>query len=94
MHGRDCLECRGQGRHIRCACPLCGDPGWDHVNGRDDRDGMACRISCGYRSTADDPGWRAQVLPGPAERYEDRGSSRAKAAITDRSAQSSLGLGF
>jgi hypothetical protein len=31
-----------------------------------DRDGMACRISCGYRWIADDPGWRAQVLPGAA----------------------------
>jgi hypothetical protein len=61
--GRDCLECRGEGRFIRRACPLCGDPGWDYVNGADDRDGMACRTSCGYRWTANDPGWRAQVLP-------------------------------
>jgi hypothetical protein len=43
------------------ACPLCGDPGWDYVNGMNDRDGMACGISCGYTWTADDPGWRAQV---------------------------------
>ena len=28
-----------------------------------ERDGMACRVSCGYHWTADDPGWRAQVLP-------------------------------
>jgi hypothetical protein len=46
--GRDCLECHGEGRYIRRACPLCGDPGWDYVNGTDDRDGMTCRISCGY----------------------------------------------
>jgi hypothetical protein len=45
------------------ACPLCGDPGWDYLNGTDDHDGMTCHISCGYRWTADDPGWRAQVLP-------------------------------
>ena len=62
--GRDCLDCQGTGRHIMRACPLCGDVGWDYINGMDDRDGMACRISCGYTWTADDPGWRAQVLPG------------------------------
>jgi hypothetical protein len=39
------------------------DPGWDYVNGTDYRNGMACRISCGYTWTAADPGWRAQVLP-------------------------------
>jgi hypothetical protein len=42
---------------------LCGDPGWDYINGRDERHGMARRISCGYLWTRDDPGWRAQVLP-------------------------------
>ncbi|HEX7269256.1 MAG TPA: hypothetical protein VF256_17795, partial [Streptosporangiaceae bacterium] len=62
--GRDCLDCQGTGWHVMRACPLCGDVGWDYVNGTDDRDGMACRISCGYVWTADDPGWRAQVLPG------------------------------
>ena len=56
-------ECRSADRLLRRACPLCGDPGWDYVNGMDDRDGMACRISCGYRWPADDPGWQAQVLP-------------------------------
>jgi hypothetical protein len=61
--GRRCHECHGAGWHVMRACPLCGDVGWDYVNGTDDRDGMACRISCGYRWTADDPGWRAQVLP-------------------------------
>jgi hypothetical protein len=61
--GRDCPECQGQGRYIRRACPLCGDVSWDYVNGRTDRDGMACRISCGYTWTADDPAWRAQTLP-------------------------------
>jgi hypothetical protein len=62
--GRRCHECQGQGKYVMRACPLCGDPGWDFVNGMDDHDGMACRISCGYRWTADDRGWRAQVLPG------------------------------
>ena len=61
--GRDCPDCQGTGWHVMRACPLCGDVGWDFLNGTDDRDGMACRISCGYTWTADDPGWRAQVLP-------------------------------
>src|SRR5215475_615885 len=61
--GGRCHECQGHGRYVMRACPLCGDPGWDYVNGSDDRQGMACRISCGYRWTADNPGWRAQVLP-------------------------------
>ena len=63
---KDCIGCRGAGRLVIRACPLCGDIGWDYVNGVDDRDGMACRIDCGYRWTADDPGWRAQVLPAAA----------------------------
>ncbi len=61
--GRRCHECEGNGRYVMRACPLCGDPGWDYVNGTDDRQGMACRISCGYRWAAGDPSWRAQVLP-------------------------------
>jgi hypothetical protein len=59
----DCLECRGEGLYIRRACPRCGDPGWDYVNGTDDRDGMACRISCGYRWTADDPAGAPKSCP-------------------------------
>jgi len=58
-----CPACRGEGKLLVRACPLCGDLGWDYVNGIDDREGMACRISCGYTWTAADPGWRAQVLP-------------------------------
>jgi len=61
--GKRCHECQGQGRYVTRACPLCGDPGWDYVNGINDQDGMACRIGCGYRWAADDLGWRAQVLP-------------------------------
>jgi hypothetical protein len=61
--GRSCHECQGEGRYIMRACPRCGDPGWDYVNGMDDHDGMACRISCGHQWNAHDPGWRAQVLP-------------------------------
>src|SRR6266436_6521532 len=53
--GRRCHECEGNGRYVMRACPLCGDPGWDYVNGTDDRQGMACRISCGYRWAAGDP---------------------------------------
>src|SRR5260370_21732410 len=62
--GRPCHYCQGAGWHVMRACPLCGDVGWDYANGNDDRQGMACRISCGYTWTADHPGWRAQVLPG------------------------------
>jgi hypothetical protein len=58
-----CPACRGAGKLLVRACPLCGDIGWDYTNGVDDRDGMACRNSCGYTWTAEDPGWRAQVLP-------------------------------
>src|SRR6266568_1052174 len=61
--GMPCHECQGEGRYVIRACPLCGDPGWDYLNGVNDRDGMACRINCGYTWTAEDPGWRAQVLP-------------------------------
>lgn len=62
--GRDCLECHGAGWQLMRVCPLCGDPAWDYINGTDDRNGMACRIKCGYVWIAADPGWRAQVLPG------------------------------
>ena len=61
--GLPCHECRGQGQLLHRACPLCGSPAWDYVNGADDRQGMACRTGCGYTWTAADPGWRAQVLP-------------------------------
>ncbi len=64
IEGRACRECKGAGRMLRRACPRCGDTAWDYVNGRDDRQGMTCRISCGYRWTAEDPDWLAQVLPG------------------------------
>src|ERR1017187_2550119 len=45
--GADCYECQGAGKLLGRACPLCGDIAWDYVNGQDDRDGMACRTSCG-----------------------------------------------
>ncbi len=38
-----CPACRGEGKLLVRACPLCGDLGWDYVNGIDDREGMACR---------------------------------------------------
>jgi hypothetical protein len=60
-----CIACHGEGRLLVRACPRCGDIGWGYVNGVDDRHGMACGISCGYQWTADDPGWRAQMLPPP-----------------------------
>lgn len=61
--GRSCYECHGEGMLLHRACPLCGDRGWDYVNGMDDSAGMTCRLGCGYRWSADDPGWLAQVLP-------------------------------
>jgi hypothetical protein len=64
VQGQSCYECRGHGRLLHRACPLCGDLAWDYANGIDDRQGMACRTGCGYTWSADDPGWRIQVLPG------------------------------
>jgi hypothetical protein len=61
--GRPCYECDGQGRLLQRACPQCGDTAWDYLNGQDDRDGMACRVNCGYRWNPHDTGWQAQVLP-------------------------------
>ena len=61
--GRSCHECHGKGVVLLRACPLCGDVGWDYVNGTNDCAGMACRIGCGYSWSADEPGWRAQMLP-------------------------------
>jgi len=60
--GRSCYECHGAGSILLRACPLCGDLGWDYVNGTDDRSGMTCRLGCGYRWPAADPAWRAQVM--------------------------------
>lgn len=62
--GHDCRECHGTGRIVYRACPRCGDIGWDFLNGRDEADGMACRMGCGWRWSSDDPGWVIQHLPG------------------------------
>lgn len=61
--GRSCYECHGEGVLLQRACPLCGDLGWDYVNGMDEGAGMTCRLGCGYRWCADHRGWSAQVLP-------------------------------
>lgn len=62
---RSCHECHGTGSILLRACPLCGDLGWDYVNGTDDRDGMVCGLGCGYRWPAHDPAWQAQTpTPG------------------------------
>jgi hypothetical protein len=51
------------------ACPKCGDIGVDFINGRNETDGMVCRIGCGFKWAADDPRWlpsgflRRQQLP-------------------------------
>jgi hypothetical protein len=73
--GRDglypCPDCEGTGKQLWKACPHCGDIGYDRLG-----DGTyACRISCGYTWTEDDPGWQAQRLPaglGP-QSSEDTG---------------------
>ena len=61
--GKSCYECRGQGKLIQRACPLCGDTAWDYVNGTDDRQGMTCRLGCGSHWMAKDMRWLAQILP-------------------------------
>jgi hypothetical protein len=54
-----CRDCDGTGKMLYRACPRCGDIGFDKMP-----DGtFACRISCGYRWTAEDPGWVIQYLP-------------------------------
>jgi len=61
--GQACYECHGRGVILIRACPACGNPGWDYINGTDDRDGMTCASGCGHLWAADDPGWLAQSLP-------------------------------
>jgi hypothetical protein len=57
--GDECPGCEGHGVTLWRACPRCGDIGYDKL-----ADGTyACRISCGYRWTGDDPGWQVQRLP-------------------------------
>lgn len=56
----NCPECDGTGLIIYKACPRCGDLGWAYNNGRNDRAGMTCQLSCGYAWGAINPGWRAQ----------------------------------
>lgn len=62
--GRSCYECHGEGVLLQRACPLCGNVGWDYINGQDEHAGMVCRMGCGYRWSDDNPGWCAQVLLG------------------------------
>src|SRR5258706_14573861 len=51
-----CPTCRGAGKLLVRACPLCGDIGWDYFSGVVHRDRMACRLSCSYTWHADDHG--------------------------------------
>ena len=93
--GRDCCECHGTGKILRRACPLCGDIAWDYVNGVNDRDGMACRISCGYRWTASDPGWRPSGSPAhraPHRSAKGRGRWQRPAAENGRARQLTASL--
>jgi hypothetical protein len=57
--GASCPYCSGTGKELWRACPRCGDIGFDKLPGGS----FACRISCGYRWTADDPEWVIQRLP-------------------------------
>lgn len=66
--GRDCPDCEGRGQILWRSCPRCGDPAWDYINGRDDTNGMACRINCGHTWTATDSAWLAQRWPYLAAR--------------------------
>lgn len=61
--GRRCSSCEGSGKTLWRACPKCGDIGFDYLNGRDEADGMVCRVGCGFKWAADDPRWTAQRLP-------------------------------
>ncbi len=60
--GRGCDQCGGTGKVLWKACPKCGDIGIDFINGRDETDGIVCRIGCGFKWAADDPRWLAQHL--------------------------------
>jgi len=61
--GQACYECHGSGVILVRVCPACGNPGWDYINGLDDRDGMTCSSGCGHRWNADDRAWLVQILP-------------------------------
>ena len=75
--GRDCLECRGEGRYVRRACPLCGDPSWDYVNGTDDRNGMACGSAAVTGGPPTTPAGALRYCPArPCEGLADRCPTR------------------
>ena len=61
--GAGCGHCGSTGRTLWKACPRCGDIGFDFINGRDQDQGMICRLGCGYKWAADDPRWLAQRIP-------------------------------
>ena len=61
--GLGCRQCNETGKQLLKACPKCGDVGFDFINGRNEADGMVCRIGCGFRWAGDDPRWLAQRLP-------------------------------
>jgi hypothetical protein len=61
--GEQCRDCEGTGYQIWRACPQCGDPAFDYVNGRNEAAGMHCRLSCGLRWNAQHPGWLIQRAP-------------------------------
>ena len=60
--GAGCGHCGSTGRTLWKACPRCGDIGFDFINGRDQDQGMICRLGCGYKWSADDPRWLAQRI--------------------------------
>ena len=62
-NGVGCPDCAHSGKVLMKACPKCGDVGFDFINGREDTDGMVCRVGCGFKWAADDPRWVAQRLP-------------------------------
>jgi hypothetical protein len=64
--GEGCGYCHNSGTQLWRACPKCRDTGFDFINGVNERDGMICRIGCGFKWGADDPRWLAQRLPSKA----------------------------
>lgn len=59
-NGRGCHDCGSSGKILWRVCPKCGDIGFDYLNGRDDADGMVCRVSSGFKWAAEDPRWLTQ----------------------------------
>jgi len=61
--GEGCTPCEESGKTLMRTCPRCGDPAFDFADGISERNGMVCRLGCGYRWGWTDPEWLLQRLP-------------------------------